>query len=382
MSRLARHATLMLVVSSIGLAACGGGKSSNGTGGTGGGQGGSGGSTTTGGTGGIVSDGGAGTDGSTPDAGPTPPSCAAPGVGLDRCGADHDSCCKSLLIAAGSFERTYGANVDGGADPASVSAFRLDKYDVTVGRFRKFVAAARAGGSDGGVGTFPAAGAGKHTHLSSGAGLADVSPDAGAPHETGWLAADDANVTLTDANLTACGPTSAWTPAAGDHEDAPMNCVNWWEAYAFCIWDGGFLPSEAEWEYAAAAGDMQRPFPWGTTAPGTANQYAIYDCNYPDSTQTCDVSGNIAPVGTASKGGGLWGQLDLAGNQAQWVLDWYADAYVSPCADGARLSNGSSRIIRGGSFVDNIKALAPAHRDANNPSLRNDFISFRCARMP
>ena len=49
-----------------------------------------------------------------------------------------------------------------------------------------------------------------------------------------------------------------------------MNCVNWFEAYAFCIWDGGFLPSDTEWEYAAAGGSLQREYPWGSTAPGTA----------------------------------------------------------------------------------------------------------------
>jgi formylglycine-generating enzyme required for sulfatase activity len=37
------------------------------------------------------------------------------------------------------------------------------------------------------------------------------------------------------------------TSSAGSKENLPINCVNWWESYAFCIWDGGFLPSEAEW---------------------------------------------------------------------------------------------------------------------------------------
>jgi formylglycine-generating enzyme required for sulfatase activity len=42
----------------------------------------------------------------------------------------------------------------------------------------------------------------------------------------------------------------------------PINCVTWHEAYAFCIWDGGFLPTEAEWELAASGGE-ERVFPYG-----------------------------------------------------------------------------------------------------------------------
>ena len=155
-----------------------------------------------------------------------------------------------------------------------MSTFRLDKYLVTVGRFRQFVAA-----WNNGAGWLPAAGSGKHTHLNGGLGLANSG--AAGTYETGWVATDDSEIAPTDANLDCDSAYNTWTSSAGTQENLPINCVNWWEAYAFCIWDGGFLPSEAEWEYAAAGGSQQREYPWGSTDPGTANLYAIYGCYYP-----------------------------------------------------------------------------------------------------
>jgi formylglycine-generating enzyme required for sulfatase activity len=113
--------------------------------------------------------------------------------------------------------------------------------------------------------------------------------------------------------------------------------VNWFEAYAFCIWDGGFLPSEAEWEYAAAGGSQQREYPWGSTDPGMGNEYAIYNNYYPS---------GVAPVGTTTLGAGLWGQLDLLGEVHEWNLDWYA-TYDDPCVDCADLAAASDRVTRG-----------------------------------
>ncbi|HSZ84041.1 MAG TPA: SUMF1/EgtB/PvdO family nonheme iron enzyme, partial [Polyangia bacterium] len=332
-------------------------------------------------TGGDGGPGPAGADGGVTTA---PQSCAAHGPGLDDCGPTHDSCCLSPLVMGGEFHRTYEVTGDGGADaanPASVSDFRLDKYDVTVGRFRAFVSSAIS--VDGGVGWRPAAGAGKHAHLAGGAGLLDVGApaDAGVVHEPGWAVTDDDLVAPSDANLTSCGATSTWTPTAGAHEDLPINCVNWWEAYAFCIWDGGFLPSEDEWQYAAAGGARALEYPWGSTDPGKTNHYAIYDCDYPDGSGVCTDVTNVAPVGSAPAGAGPWGQLDLVGNEWQWNMDFFA-SYVSPCTDCAAITGGHSRLLRGGSFLDAASNLKTTYRNGNDPTLRNDFEGFRCARSP
>jgi formylglycine-generating enzyme required for sulfatase activity len=319
------------------------------------------------------------------------PSCAPGGPGMTNCGANRENCCTSLELPGGTYFRSYGTvypPYDGGpigmghpgpqTDPATVSGFRLDKYLVTVARFRQFFNA-----WNNGSGFTPPAGSGKHAHVNRGNGL---NATAGG-FEHGWVASDNANIGFVGVVCPAssAGSFSTWTPSAGSHENLPMNCVNWYQAYAFCIWDGGFLPSEAELEYAAAGGDQQRLYPWGSTDPGTGTQYAIYDCDYQSGpTGRCTGVVNIAPVGTATLGAGLWGQLDLTGEVGEWDLDWWRANYVDPCTDCANITapsdpNSSGRTTRGGGF--GVSTLQPpSERFYSNPLYPGPGI--RCARTP
>jgi sulfatase modifying factor 1 len=294
-----------------------------------------------------------------------------------NCGATSESCCASLSVTGGTYERTYtnsGSGATGLADPATVSGFRLDKYLVTVGRFRQFVSA-----WNGGAGYLPAPGSGKHTHVNGGSGL-----DATAGgYEPGWIATDDSNVSPTTSNL-ACDPNFAtWTASTGAQENDPINCVVWYEAYAFCIWDGGFLPSEAEWEYAAAGGSRQLEYPWGSNEPGTQSLYAIYgnasSCYYPTSAPCTGVM-NIAPAGSAPLGAGRWGQLDLAGEVWEWNLDWFGT--YGPGTDSTNVTATDFRVLRGGEFLYDASYLAPSYRSGGVPSFRASDNGFRCARTP
>ena len=325
------------------------------------------------------------TDGETAtgsDGGSPPPSCAPGGAGMTDCGASRESCCTSLEVPGGTYYRAYDLTdagtltlaADGGpaaeAHPATVSGFRLDKYLVTVGRFRQFVAAW-------GVGWYPRGGSGKHAYLNEGQGLA-VAPnvDAGQGYEPGWLAPWDNTTCIdpTDGNLVCNASNATWTPSPAGQENLPINCVSWFEAYAFCIWDGGFLPSEAEWAFAAAGGSQQREYPWGAGSPDASNPYAIYADEF---------SGNptgIAPVGSASAGAGRWGQLDMAGEVWEWNLDRFA-SYADPCADCANLISSPYAVLRGGSFVDDATYLLSAYR-LSSPSGRDVSVGFRCARSP
>ena len=298
---------------------------------------------------------------------PPPPA----GSGLTNCGSASESCCTSIEVPGGTYDWTYtnsGSGATGEADPATVSGFRMDKYLVTVGRYRQFVAAWKNGS-----GYRPAAGSGKHTHLNGGSGLNAT----GGGYESGWDATDLNNTSYVDPGS---GSDGTFTAAPGSQENLPINYVTWYEAYAFCIWDGGFLPSEAEWEYVAAGGGQQREYPWGSTAPGTGNQYAIYDYYYPTGTDDPTGTGNIAPVGTAASGAGLWGHLDMAGELFEWNLDWYAG--YAPCTDCANLSTATVRVFRGGSFYNDASSLPSAARLEGAPEGVDYYAGFRCARTP
>ena len=106
------------------------------------------------------------------------------------------------------------------------------------------------------------------------------------------------NTNLTTAGVgDSCVASSTWTAAATKDERLPANCVTWYEAHAFCIWDGGFLPTEAEWELAAEGGE-ERVLPWSVPPAGTnvGPTFAVFDC-LADGTAGCMFS-DIAPVGS------------------------------------------------------------------------------------
>jgi hypothetical protein len=133
-----------------------------------------------------------------------------------------------------------------------------------------------------------------------------------------------------------------WTDSVGANENLPLNCENWYEAYAFCIWDGGFLPSDAELEYGAAGGSEQGPYLWGSTAPGTDNSHAIYNCYYPIGSSNCMGSPalaplSVAPVGTASS---IW----RAFGQVERGVDVPEDVLLDPQAEALVLDTRAVRV--------------------------------------
>jgi sulfatase modifying factor 1 len=287
--------------------------------------------------------------------------------------ADGGTPPNSDTVPGGTFLRDYdGVYATDNSHPATVSTFALDRYEVTVGRFRQFVGAVVAGWR-------PSSGSGKHTHLNDGRGLIDTGSGT---YEKGWDSAWTGDVPTTlDAwtGYLECMWHPTWTSSVGANENLPIGCADWYQAYAFCIWNGGFLPTEAEWNYAASGGSEQRLFPW--SEPPTSQTVNCTFANYL-SPSTCDSSPD--PVGAHSpKGDGRWGQADLGGNVREWTLDWQ-EPYQGPCNDCANLtgSNNGGRAVRGGAY-DTVNVTA-AYPDIGDPSdhMYGDDIGFRCGRAP
>lgn len=281
------------------------------------------------------------------------------------------SCCEALAVPGGTFSRGWdrsnsptqsggggeGGGVvtgfqDEGEAPATISAFSLDTYEVTVARFRRFADAYDDWRKDG----HPKSGEGAHPRI-PGSGWDDSWP---VPETKEELIADidchgDADATF------------------GGDALRPINCVSWYTAFMFCVWDGGRLPTEAEWFYAAAGGAEQRAFPW--SKPAYEREIDL----------TFAVYGDLPPDEVGSRRGmddGLYGHHDLAGNVREWVLDTGGslDEYAfDPCVDCAVLVDGD-KVHRGGDSRADATRARTAYRSADPPDQLSTWIGVRCAR--
>ncbi|MGI5466667.1 formylglycine-generating enzyme family protein [Streptomyces sp. CA-132043] len=157
--------------------------------------------------------------------------------------------------------------------------------------------------------------------------------------------------------------------------DHPVVHVSWADAAVFCAWDGGRLPTEAEWEYAARGGLDQARYPWGDElTPGATHRCNIWQGTFPVKNTADDGYAGTAPVYAYPPND--YGLFNVAGNVWEWTADtWHSN----------RSSRSGLRAMRGGSYLCHASycnRYRVAARTANTPDSTSGNLGFRVVRAP
>ena len=251
--------------------------------------------------------------------------------------------------------RTTGPASQRPGHPVILKAFRIARTEVTNAAFAEFLNALR----------LPMRGSFDVGRV--GPGNADLAtlrllttPSSGARHRS-YIELDDNEARIVLSN-------GRFVPAPGQDRH-PVTEVTWYGARAYCLWRGGDLPTEAQWE-AAARGTDDRLYPWGDAPPT------------PERIVAGGRVGDTEAVGSRPSGASPFGALDMAGSLAEWTRS-LKQAYPYRADDGRESLNASGqRTTRGGDYEYNSKPIhfSVSFRDgfSNDPVHGHRHVGVRC----
>lgn len=154
-----------------------------------------------------------------------------------------------------------------------------------------------------------------------------------------------------------------------DNLDRPVTNVSWYAARAYAQSRGKRLPSEAEWEKAAAANTTEQKYWWGNFSDAKKAVYEFYPEKRP------------APVGSFPANG--YGIYEILGNVNEWVEDTFSEIYyrqTEDARDPVNLEPGGAKVFRGGSYRSMGKELALYLRYYQDPRFCHETLGFRCVQ--
>src|SRR5687768_1294931 len=257
-----------------------------------------------------------------------------------------------VLVKGGTFVMGShdGFQYEGPPHKVTVKSFWMDRYEVTVNDFARFI---------------KSTGYKTEAEKFGWAGVFDVKAGE-------WKKMDGANWRHPDGpNMTA--------PA-----NEPVTQVSWNDATAYAKWAKKRLPTEAEWEYAANGGQSGKKYAWGDELR-PRGQYAAnwWQGTFPERNTVGDGFLGRAPVGKFAPNG--YGLYDLSGNVWEWCADWFDKTYYarSPSLNPSGPPKGEERAIRGGSWMCSENYCAGyrvAARSHTGPDSGLNNLGFRCVR--